>query len=305
MKRIACPHCGFQNFEISAYCGRCERPLPAKKKKRAGPPPTPPPVERPAQSAQPAPQPVAPPEAAKLNVPPPIPPREDLSPMPIETSELMRAQEEAVYRKAEVRAATENLPEAAEVDEAELDAIEAIEAAGALDLEGDHPGEIEVPVELASTWQVAIARIVDATIVLAPGAGVAWLEALLFATPWHTRNVYPIDIIADWVHAHPDATTHGLIVTFAFGIFYHLMAGRRGGRTLGRSLTGTVLVRASGRALTWPILVIRMVLSLVSLALFGAGYFWALIDSRHRTWHDLLVGTVVVRRRVRLRATPQ
>lgn len=223
--------------------------------------------------------------------------------MPIETSEVMRAQEEAVYRKAEVRAATENLPEATS-PEAELDAIEAIEAAGALDLEGDHPGEIEVPVEIASAWQVAIARIIDATLILAAGTGVAWLEALLFARPWHTRNVYRIDIIADWLHAHSDAAIHGLMFTVALGVLYHLMAGHRGGRTLGRSLTGTVLVRASGRALTWPILVIRTLLSLVSLALCGAGYFWALIDSRHRTWHDLIVGSVVVRRRVRLRSTP-
>ena len=28
MIRVPCPHCGFMNFAISAYCGRCERPLP-------------------------------------------------------------------------------------------------------------------------------------------------------------------------------------------------------------------------------------------------------------------------------------
>ena len=289
MKRVACPHCGFQNFEISAYCGRCERPLPVKKKRSDA---TPPPVE-PKTSAR----------AAELSVPAPAPPRQDLSPMPIETTELLRAQEEAVYRKAEVRAATENLPEAEAVDaEAELDAIETFEAAGALDLEDNHPGEIEVPVQLASGVQIALARIVDTALAIASGVGVAALEKFLFASPWHTDSRYVIDMVADWMHAHPDATVHGAMTTLAFGILYNLIAGRRGGRTLGRSLTGTVLVRASGRPLSWRFLLLRMVLSLISLGLLGAGYFWSLIDSQNRTWHDIIVGTVVVRRRVRLPA---
>ena len=38
----------------------------------------------------------------------------------------------------------------------------------------------------------------------------------------------------------------------------------------------------------------------VLTAVLGGGYFWSLIDNQKRTWHDILVGTVVVRRRVRL-----
>jgi uncharacterized RDD family membrane protein YckC len=66
-------------------------------------------------------------------------------------------------------------------------------------------------------------------------------------------------------------------------------------------LTGTVLVRRSGHRLGWLLLVTRSLLALVSLACFGAGYYWILVDPLHRTWHDRLVGTVVVQRKVRLR----
>jgi uncharacterized RDD family membrane protein YckC len=288
MKRVACPHCGFQNFEISAYCGRCERPLPLPKKDR--------PVEPAAEE----------PDAGRLSaprIPPPTPPREDVSPMPIESSELLRAQEEAVSHKAAVRAATENLPEAAEA-EPELDAIEAIEATGSLDLEEGHPGAIEVPVRVAAGWQVALGRGIDGCLVAGAGILVMWLETVLLPTPWHSRNVFAIDLFADWLHAHSGAVSHGVIVTLVAGVAYQLWAGRRSGRTLGRFLTGTVLVRASGRALTWHFLAVRTLLSLISLGLLGVGYFWGIIDRQHRTWHDILLGTVVVRRRVRLSATP-
>ncbi len=157
-----------------------------------------------------------------------------------------------------------------------------------------------VPVQLASGFQVVFARLIDTLLGVGFGAGVGALETLLFATPWRTRNAFPIDMVADWVHAHPDATLHGVVAVFLFGVLYNLLAGRRGGRTLGRWLTGTVPVRASGRGLSWQVLILRMVLSLISFGLLGAGCFWSLTDSQHRTWHDIIVGTVVVRRRVRL-----
>jgi uncharacterized RDD family membrane protein YckC len=50
VNRIACPHCGFLNFSISAYCGRCERPLVAGETPapdRIRPSPTHPPAARP------------------------------------------------------------------------------------------------------------------------------------------------------------------------------------------------------------------------------------------------------------------
>ena len=32
MSTVCCPHCGLHNFAISAYCARCERPMPSQGK---------------------------------------------------------------------------------------------------------------------------------------------------------------------------------------------------------------------------------------------------------------------------------
>lgn len=80
MSRTSCPHCGFLNFEISAYCGRCERPL-----KISAPPQTPPqPVAQ--RPVRPTPILRAPPPAPALAViPPPVAPLrpQQLAPTPL------------------------------------------------------------------------------------------------------------------------------------------------------------------------------------------------------------------------------
>ena len=62
-----------------------------------------------------------------------------------------------------------------------------------------------------------------------------------------------------------------------------------------------MLVRKNGKAFSVPLVLWRAFVGAVSIACFGAGFFWPLIDPYHRTWHDLAAGTVVVRRHVRIR----
>jgi uncharacterized RDD family membrane protein YckC len=194
-----------------------------------------------------------------------------------------------------------DLPEAAEQLDSSLDAVDALEAADALVLDHETSAQhIEVPVELASGWQVLLALAVDAIAALMAGIVVASAEIALFSPPWRSSPTYVLDLMADWLHVYQGPALRGVIAAVAVGLTVSLVAGRRGGRTLGRRLTGTVLVRASGHRLSWFVVVVRSLVSLISLACFGAGFFWAIVDSRHRTWHDRVVGTVVVRRRVRL-----
>jgi uncharacterized RDD family membrane protein YckC len=40
---------------------------------------------------------------------------------------------------------------------------------------------------------------------------------------------------------------------------------------------------------------LRFLVGLVSLAIFGLGVFWALVDQKNRGWHDLAAGTVLIR----------
>jgi uncharacterized RDD family membrane protein YckC len=170
-----------------------------------------------------------------------------------------------------------------------------------VDVGGDSSTAVEVPVEPASLVQIVIGRLLDVNVVATAGLLVVWAEALFRHGGLPACDGALADCVADWVTANPDAALRAAAGAIVFGVAYHLLAARRGGRTLGRTLTGTVLVRSSGHPLSWPLLLLRGALALVSLGFFGAGFYWVLLDPLHRTWHDRLTGTVVVRRRVRLR----
>ncbi|OGR07215.1 MAG: hypothetical protein A2341_11105 [Deltaproteobacteria bacterium RIFOXYB12_FULL_58_9] len=312
MKRIACPHCDFLNFEISAYCGRCERPLPkapprpllpkkpATNNARGGPsadagtltlrkvPAPAPPVLR---DVAPAPLPI---EIRPVEPVPPPPPAPGPPPLHGSANRIGDAITETLRNEE----AFSNLPEAALHLDTSVDAVEAIEAANRLSPD-DQPAQIEIPVHPASWVQIIMAGLVDTTLALIVGVAGVWLETVIFNVPWQRPKVGVGDLIAEWLHAHPDVLWHGVVVVLVVSAIHNILTARRG-RTIGRSLAGTVLVRACGHRLGWTIITARAIASVFSLALFGAGFLWAIVDRQHRTWHDLLTGTVVVKRRVRL-----
>ncbi len=146
----------------------------------------------------------------------------------------------------------------------------------------------------APGWRSAVAHLVDLLLPLAFGVLVAVLEAWLAPGAWRGQGVTLLDTIAEWIHVHSAATTHGVIAAVAAGFAYHLGATRWRERTLGRWVAGIYLVCKSGEKPAWPRVLARTALSLVSLACFGAGYFWAVVDQHRRTWHDLATGTLLV-----------
>lgn len=80
----------------------------------------------------------------------------------------------------------------------------------------------------------------------------------------------------------------------SFGYFG--LSWRRGGQTLGMRAWRMRLVRADGVAAPgWGMLALRFVVTGVSLAAFGLGFLWSLVDRDRRTWHDLASGTALVR----------
>jgi len=70
---------------------------------------------------------------------------------------------------------------------------------------------------------------------------------------------------------------------------------RYGGMTVGMRAWRVRLVNVDGRIITWPRCLLRFLVGLVSLAIFGLGVFWALVDQKNRGWHDLAAGTVLIR----------
>lgn len=82
----------------------------------------------------------------------------------------------------------------------------------------------------------------------------------------------------------------------AVGFGYFGLSWRRGGQTLGMRAWRLRLVQQDGRAAPpWRTLALRYLAAGVSLAAFGLGWIWCLIDGERRAWHDLASHTVVVR----------
>jgi uncharacterized RDD family membrane protein YckC len=83
-----------------------------------------------------------------------------------------------------------------------------------------------------------------------------------------------------------------LLFTSWFGFFGWFWT--RGGATLGMQAWHVVLQREDGGPIGWRLAARRFAAATLSLAPFGLGYFWMLIDPHRRTWHDRLTGTRVV-----------
>lgn len=76
--------------------------------------------------------------------------------------------------------------------------------------------------------------------------------------------------------------------------FYFVACWSRGGRTLAMQTWGMRVVRPDGGSVSVGRAALRYALAWVSLALLGAGFLWACIDSDGQFLHDRLAGTRIV-----------
>ena len=85
------------------------------------------------------------------------------------------------------------------------------------------------------------------------------------------------------------------ILVISFGYFPFFWA--RGGRTPGMRPFRLVVVRdRDGSRIGWGTALLRMVGMFFVSTVFYLGFIWVFVDKRNRAWHDLLAGTLVVRR---------
>jgi len=68
----------------------------------------------------------------------------------------------------------------------------------------------------------------------------------------------------------------------------------KNGQTLSMQAWRIKLVSSSGGAVRFHQAIVRALAAVLSAACLGAGYWWCLIDSRGRTWHDYLSGTQLI-----------
>lgn len=81
-----------------------------------------------------------------------------------------------------------------------------------------------------------------------------------------------------------------LAVAFAFygGFWTH------GGQTIGMRAWRVRVVRADGGPVRWADAGLRFTAAMLSWTIFGAGFWWSLLDHERRTWHDCLSRTRLV-----------
>lgn len=77
---------------------------------------------------------------------------------------------------------------------------------------------------------------------------------------------------------------------FFYGWFW-----THGGQTLGMKAWNLYLIKPDGKFIDWKTAFKRYLVSLLSIACFGLGFTWSLLDSRKRTWHDILTDTQIVK----------
>ncbi len=79
-----------------------------------------------------------------------------------------------------------------------------------------------------------------------------------------------------------------------FYLAYFSLLHTWSGQTVGKLFMGLRVVTMEGAPPGISRSILRCLASLVSALPLGAGFIWSVLDSRKRTWHDLLAGTEVV-----------
>jgi uncharacterized RDD family membrane protein YckC len=85
------------------------------------------------------------------------------------------------------------------------------------------------------------------------------------------------------------------VLSVGIGLAYFVYFWSSTGQTPGKMVMGLKVVSSeSGQILTYQEAAIRYVCTLVSGIPLGLGYFWAIWDPKHDTWHDKLAKTKVI-----------
>ncbi|MCK5718347.1 MAG: RDD family protein [Thiomargarita sp.] len=75
---------------------------------------------------------------------------------------------------------------------------------------------------------------------------------------------------------------------------YFAWAWKRGGQTLGMKAWRIKLQSTQGEKISWQQTLIRFLVAILSILVFGLGFFWAIISGKKQTWHDRASNTCIV-----------
>ena len=162
------------------------------------------------------------------------------------------------------------------------------------------PRKTKVVLEPAPYLRVAGAQFVDLVVLVLVGIAAGLVRTLFVEQAFIRPSGNPLEWLINLIDAYPQGVRAGVTVALIYAMLGSLAFALRGGRSPGRISTQTILVSMAGRRLSFKRIALRTAMIPVSLLFCGAGFFWAILDPYHRTWHDLVAGTVLVDRRIRL-----
>ncbi|WP_221798069.1 RDD family protein [Oceanobacter mangrovi] len=122
-------------------------------------------------------------------------------------------------------------------------------------------------------------------------------DALVLLGVFLILGLVIVGIAAALNHGEPLGALPGSIVyslIFCMCFFYYSTSWRRGGQTIGMKAWRIKLVADDGKPIRLSHCMLRTGAGFFSLMAFGLGFFWALIDKRQRSWHDMASLTHIV-----------
>jgi uncharacterized RDD family membrane protein YckC len=177
-------------------------------------------------------------------------------------------------------------------------------AAGAPPVAWEAPPTVDGPapgIEFANPGSRLVAYIIDVVILTFIVGGLIVVGAIIAGL----GSDFDIDpVTGDIVPGSLDLSSGSwlafavlTIIATIIAIVYFPWFWARGGQTPGMRAFGLAVVRdADGGPIGWGAALLRLVGMYVSSLVFYLGFIWIFIDKRKRGWHDLIAGTVVIKR---------
>jgi uncharacterized RDD family membrane protein YckC len=72
---------------------------------------------------------------------------------------------------------------------------------------------------------------------------------------------------------------------------YVVVSTAMSGQTVGKQITGVIILEPDGHILNLQRSIMRMLATIVSILPLGLGFLWAIWDEKHETWHDKISKT--------------
>lgn len=77
-------------------------------------------------------------------------------------------------------------------------------------------------------------------------------------------------------------------------LVFYVWFWTHGGQTLGMRAWKIKLCSSDMSPVTWKQATLRFASAMLSAGFLGLGFFWALFDSKKRTWHDIIAKTQLI-----------